>query len=152
MHKLTGRPCKPSKCIRAFCIASFSCFISSWVIRYHQTITIINQHCWICWPLFLSYRQYMYISRLMLTHNDQNIAAATTTTTTIVLCPWYRSTYVSRDPQLRSGGLCMSKVLLSICPCWWKLVHSNQWGDTRVIVLNGVNYNCLCTITLQHMQ
>ena len=45
----------------------------------------------------------------------------TSTTTTTILRPLYRTTYISRHPQLRTGGFCWSKVLLPTCPCWRQL-------------------------------
>jgi len=51
------------------------------------------------------------------------------------------TTCVSWHPQLRTGGFCWSKVLLSACPCWWQLAHSDYGEDARVL-LSGVT----CTI------
>jgi len=41
-----------------------------------------------------------------------NCQQIVTTTTTAVLRPLYRTTCISRHPQLRTGGFCWSKVLL----------------------------------------
>jgi len=46
------------------------------------------------------------------------------TTITTDLQPLFRSTCVSKHPQLRTGGFCC-KVLLPVCPCWWQLAHSD---------------------------
>jgi len=40
--------------------------------------------------------------------------------TTILWQSW-RTTCVSRQPQLRTGGFCWSKVVLPVCPGWWHL-------------------------------
>ena len=66
-------------------------------------------------------------------------AAATTT----VLRQLYRTTCVSLQHQLRTGGYYWSKVLLSACPCRWQLVHLDEGEDTKVL-LNGVT----CTISV----
>jgi len=58
-----------------------------------------------------------------------------------ILWPLYRKTCVSRHPQLRTGGFCWSKVLLTICSCWQQLVHLNYGDDARVLH-NGVT----CTV------
>jgi len=42
-----------------------------------------------------------------------------------------------QHPQLR--GLCRNKVLLSACPCWRQLLHSNYGEYTRALV-NGFTY------------
>jgi len=47
----------------------------------------------------------------------------TTTTTATILQPLYRTTCVSRHPQLRTGGFCWSKALLLASPCWWQLAR-----------------------------
>ena len=44
---------------------------------------------------------------------------------TIVSRPFYRSTCVSRQLQLRTGGFCWCKVLLPTCPCWRQPAHSD---------------------------
>jgi len=66
-----------------------------------------------------------------------------TTTNTIILRPLYRTICVSRHSQLRTGGLCRSKVLLPTCPCWQQLAHSD-YGDDVWDLLNGVT----CTISI----
>jgi len=69
----------------------------------------------------------------------------TGTTTISILRPLYRTTCISRHPQLTSGGLRLSswsKVLLLACPCRWQLAHSDQGEDARVL-LNGV----VCTVS-----
>jgi len=39
--------------------------------------------------------------------------------------------------QLRTGGFCWSRVLLShvACPCWWQLARSDEVGDARVLLI-----------------
>jgi len=66
----------------------------------------------------------------------------TETTTATILWLLYRTTCINRYPQLRTGGLCWSKVLLPACPCWWQLVHSVYGEDARVLV-NGVYLHLL---------
>ena len=43
--------------------------------------------------------------------------------TTTVLLPLYRSNCVSQHSQLRTGGLCWSKVLLPVCLYCWQLAQ-----------------------------
>ena len=66
-----------------------------------------------------------------------------TTSTTTALWPLYRSTCVRRHPQLRTGWLCWSEVLLPTCPYWRQLGHLDYGEDARVL-LNGVT----CTISV----
>jgi len=58
---------------------------------------------------------------------------------TTVLWPLYRTTCVSRHPQLRTGGFCWSRVLLPTRPCWWQLAHLDSREYARVL-LNGITY------------
>jgi len=66
---------------------------------------------------------------------------------TPIFRPFYWSTYISRQPQLRIAEFCWSKVLLSAWPCWWQLVHLDYglgrrcWSSPRWCYLHR-----LCTI------
>jgi len=42
--------------------------------------------------------------------------------------PLYRSTCISRHLQLRIGGFCWCKVLLSACPCWRQELHTCMYS------------------------
>ena len=70
----------------------------------------------------------------------------TCTTTPTILQPLYRTACTSWHPRLRGGGFCWSKVLLSACPCWWQLVHSDYGSDARVLH----NY-VTCTVSVPEM-
>ena len=62
---------------------------------------------------------------------------------TIVFRPLYKTTCVSRHPQIRTGRFCWLKVLLPACPCWWQQAHLDEGEDPRVL-LTGVT----CTVSI----
>ena len=68
--------------------------------------TLIHSH-----PVFViitTIKQRNHLYRYLYPFNNDNIHC---------LQPLYRSTYVSSHLQLRTGGFCWWKVLLTTCPC-----------------------------------
>jgi len=54
--------------------------------------------------------------------------------TTTTLRPLHRRpALASPPPQVRTGGFCCSKVLLTACPWLWQLAHSDDREDARVL-------------------
>jgi len=91
-------------------------------IQWHgfvvNTVTVQTKKDWlekINWLLTNSYGSAPVRSSpvmVTMTHNN-------------VFQPLHRSTCISRQPQLRTGGFQWSEVLLSVCPCWQQLAHSD---------------------------
>jgi len=49
-----------------------------------------------------------------------------------------RATFVSQQPQSRSGGSCWNKVLRLTCPCWRQPAHLD-YEDARLL-LSSITY------------
>jgi len=63
-------------------------------------------------------------ARLLVTAGVHKLAATTATTTTTVFMAIIQATFFSQHAQLKTGGFCYRKILLSTCR-WWQLAHSD---------------------------
>jgi len=91
-----------------FCSQIFKIFFASGGKGALTHLTKILRTAWFSWILFPDVL-------IIITNQPE----------TVVSRPLYRSTCVSRQLQLRTGGFCWCKVLLPTCPCWRQPVHSD---------------------------